>query len=261
MSMVSLQFKNYETSVTDALRRLGLEAVLKREQRIVIKPNLVLPDPPPVTTDVACVEAVARFCLEHSAAEVVVAEGSGGSDTERCFETLGYQAMARRLGIRLVDLDRIRFTIKSDPRAVLYDRFPLPTILDGAFVISVPVLKEHSMTTVTLSLKNMIGICPAGEFSGFWSFRKSRVHQTDLNRAILDINLYCPINLAVIDGAVGLRGSHLRGLPLDPPARMIVAGTDPVAVDAAGASLLGHHWTGVAHIRQADGLLGRAPDS
>ncbi|ACA58997.1 DUF362 domain-containing protein [Candidatus Desulforudis audaxviator] len=261
MGVVSLQFRNYETSVTDALKRLGLESVLQRQRRIVIKPNLVLPEPPPVTTNVACVEAVARFCLERSPAEVVVAEGSGGTDTERCFEILGYQAMARRLGIRLVDLDRARFTIKSDPRAVLYDRFPLPTILDGAFVISVPVLKEHSMTTVTLSLKNMIGICPASEFSGFWSFRKSRVHQTDLNRAILDINLYCPINLAVIDGAVGLRGSHLRGVPLDPPARMIVAGTDPVAVDAAGARLLGYHWTQVTHLRQAQGLFGCAPDN
>lgn len=258
MGVVTVRYQDYQTSVTEALEKLSLGSVLARQRRIVIKPNLVTPEPPPVTTDVACVEAVARYCLERSRAEVIVAEGAGGTDTGRCFEALGYTEMARRLGIRLVDLDREEYTWKSNVRAVLYDPFPLPFLLQGGFVISVPVLKEHTWTTVTLSLKNMIGICPAGQFGGYLNFRKSRVHQTDVHRAILDINLYRPVNLALIDGAVGLRGSHLQGTPADPPVGLIIAGLDPVAVDAAGARTLGHHWQDIAHLRQAHGLLGRA---
>jgi uncharacterized protein (DUF362 family) len=255
--MVVVEYRNYRASVTEALERLSLDTLLQRQRRIVIKPNLVIPAPPPVTTNVACVEAVAQFCLERSPAEVVVAEGAGGTDTDRCFEALGYTDMARRLGIRLVDLDQEEFTWESHPEAVLYDPFPLPHLLRDCFLISVPVLKEHTMTTVTLSLKNMIGICPASQFGGFLNYRKSRTHQDDINRAILDINLYRPIHLAVIDGAIGMRGSHLRGTPVSPPIGLIIAGTDPVAVDAAGARSLGHHWPNITHLRQAHGLLGQ----
>lgn len=237
---------------------MGLDSVLAVQRRIVIKPNLVTEAAPPVTTDVRCVEAIARFCLIYSCAEVVVAEGSGGADTGDCFNTLGYTDMAHRLGIRLVDLDQEPLVLKEEQRAVLYPFFQLPRILDGSFIISVPVLKEHTITDISLSLKNMIGICPASEFSGYLSYKKSRVHQDNVDRAIVDINLHCPVDLAVIDGVLGMRGSHLGGPVLNPPAGVIIAGRDPVAVDAQGARILGYNWRNVEHLRLAHGLLGHA---
>ncbi len=51
---------------------------------------------------------------------------------------------------------------------------------------------------------------------------------------------------------------HLGGPACDPPVGKIVAGFDPVAVDAAGAGLLGFDWRSVEHISMADGVLGQA---
>lgn len=256
---ISLENSNpYADAVQAALSPLGLDNLLKRQRRIIIKPNLVLGVGPPVTTDVRCVEAVARFCLSKTGAEVVVAEGSGGADTLECYNKLGYADMAGRLGLKLVDLDREPWERQEHPGACLYKTFPLPRILAGSFIISVPVLKEHTITDVSLSLKNMIGICPPGEFSGYLAYKKSRVHKDDVDRAIVDINLHCPVNLAVIDGALGMRGSHLGGPVMKPPAAIIIAGTDPVAVDAAGAGKLGLDWQKIRHLRLAHGLLGSA---
>lgn len=256
---VDLAAKNpYAKPVPEVMARLGLESVLAAQRRIVLKPNLVTKAVPPVTTDVRCVEALARYCLACSGAEVVVAEGSGGADTGDCFNALGYNDMAHRLGIRLVDLDQEPLVPREEQRAVIYRSFKLPRILDGSFIISVPVLKEHTITDISLSLKNMIGICPASEFSGYLSYKKSRVHRDNVDQAIVDINLHCPVDLAVIDGVLGMRGSHLGGPVLDPPAGVIIAGQDPVAVDARGARKLGYHWLDIEHLRLAHGLLGRA---
>lgn len=248
---------SYEETIPQVLEALGLPSLLKGRRRIVIKPNLVLNSPPPVTTDVRCVEAIARFCLDNARTEVVVAEGSGGTATRSCFDGLGYTEMARRLGIRLVDLDADNTCRVYSEKAAIYKSFPLPETLLDSFVISVPVLKEHSITDVTLSLKNMIGICPAKEFSGYWTFKKSRVHRHDIDKVIIDINLHCPIGLALVDGGIGMKGSHLGGREVNPPIRKIVAGIDPVAVDAAAAALLGHRWDRVRHLKLADGVLGR----
>lgn len=246
--MLILDLNSYEETIPSVLQALAVPSLLQGCSRVVIKPNLVLNSPPPVTTDVRCVEAIARFCLANSRAEVVVAEGAGGADTHSCYNSLGYTEMAWRLGIRLVDLDRENTVKVYNERARIYKSFPLPEILQESFIISVPVLKEHSITDVSLSLKNMIGICPADEFSGYWTFKKSLVHRVDVDQAIVDINLHCPINLAVVDGGIGMKGSHLGGPRIEPPVKKIIAGTDPLAVDTAAAALLGHNPEQVSHL-------------
>jgi uncharacterized protein (DUF362 family) len=64
--------------------------------------------------------------------------------------------------------------------------------------------------------------------------------------------------LAFIDASIGLAEYHLGGPTCEPPVNGLLAGFDPVAVDAAGARLLGFPWQRVEHIRLADGVLGCA---
>jgi uncharacterized protein (DUF362 family) len=52
--------------------------------------------------------------------------------------------------------------------------------------------------------------------------------------------------------------AHLWGPHCDPPVDKILAGFDPVAIDAAGADLLGFDWRSIDHIALANGLLGDA---
>jgi hypothetical protein len=55
-----------------------------------------------------------------------------------------------------------------------------------------------------------------------------------------------------------MTGNHLSGRLCDPPVGKIVSGTDPVAVDAAGAALLGICWRDVGHLRLTHNELGDA---
>ena len=79
-----------------------------------------------------------------------------------------------------------------------------------------------------------------------------------MDEAIVELNRYRKPDLSLIDGSVGMRGHHLSGRRCDPPVGRIVAGFDTVAVDAAGAQLLGLNWRDVGHLRMAHRLLGDA---
>ena len=80
-SLAVVEFENYPKSVRAVLDDIGAAEILARQQRIILKPNVVNDSPPPVTTDVHCVEAIVDYCREHTKAEIVIAEGCGGCDT------------------------------------------------------------------------------------------------------------------------------------------------------------------------------------
>ena len=255
-----VEFKDYFSSIAKALNNINAGEIISRQKKIILKPNLIQDSPPPTTTDVRCVEAVFLYCREHTSpgSEIIIAEGSAGDPTLKCYKNLGYIEMSKRTGARLMDLDEQEFENHFDDRAEIYKTFPLFNILKDAFVISVPVLKDHSMTDTTLSLKNMIGIAPASKFSGYMSYSKSEVHRHDVNRALVDINLHKKADLAVIDGAIGMKNSHLCGTVCNPPIKKIIASFDPVAADAAGSEVLGWRWDKISYLRMANGLLGQA---
>jgi len=246
------KFTVYEESVASVLEEAMLPQALEDAGNIVIKPNLLQDSPPPTTTDVRCVEAIVRFiqdrCPGHT---ITVAEGSGGCSTEKAFSILGYETMARTCRIELIDLDKQPNGEYRAEGALEWDTVYLPEmLLEDVFLISVPVLKHHTITQVTLSLKNLIGILPAEHYSGYWSYRKSMVHKYDVEKVIHDIHCVRKVDFAVIDAAVGQEGSHLRGgRPFDPPAGKIIAARNPIEADEAGSRLLGIHPDDVEHIQ------------
>jgi uncharacterized protein (DUF362 family) len=79
-----------------------------------------------------------------------------------------------------------------------------------------------------------------------------------MQTSIFDLNRHRKPDLAFIDGSLGLADHHLGGPACDPPVKTLVAGFDPVKVDAYGSELLGIPWQQVGHIKMADGVLGCA---
>ena len=118
-------------------------------------------------------------------------------------------------------------------------------------------LKVHSLSDVTLSMKNLIGCAPPAYYQQGGHWKKSAFHAR-MHEAIFELNRYRRPDLALLDGSVGMAEHHLGGPVCDPPVGKIVAGFDPVAVDAAGAALLGFDWRTIDHIRCSDGVLGHA---
>jgi uncharacterized protein (DUF362 family) len=253
------EFTSYAESVPRALEAAGAEALLAGESCVLIKPNLVNASPPPVTLPVEAAEAIVRFVRSCSDARIVIGEGSGDPrlPTAEAFAIHGYERIAGEQGVELVDLNDAPLVRKELPRCRVFPHIFLPALLWESFVISAAVLKAHSLAAATLTMKNMVGCAPPAHYQqgGYW--RKGAFH-AEMDEAVADLNRYRTPDLCLIDAAVGMTGNHLNGSLCDPPVGKIVTGTDPVAVDAAGAALLGIHWRDVGHLRLTHGELGDA---
>ncbi len=101
----------------------------------------------------------------------------------------------------------------------------------------------------------MIGILPADRYGGYWTFKKSVVHDGELDKAITDLALYRPPDLALIDGRIGMKDSHLSGTPCNPGKNVLIGGLNPWAADIEGAQILGHRWQDVGHLTAARGIF------
>lgn len=230
------------------LDQAGAVKVLSGFSRIIIKPNIVNSSPPPITTDARCVAALVKYLQARLKAEILVAEGSGEGNTIINMDRNGY----KKIGVPLVDLDAQPVRTCSDPRAAVYTKVHLPSCLKGAALISVPPAKDHTITGVTLGLKNMVGCLHAKHYGGYWTYKKSQIHKGDEHRIIADLILYLEPHLTVIDARQGAKGGHLSGTVPDPPLGRLLAGTDVIAVDREGCRLLGHDPDAIGYLTLAN---------
>lgn len=257
MSKVSrVKFVYYGKSVGKALDMIGAAGKLPEKGLIIIKPNLTKAAGPPVTTNVGAAEAVYKYCKANSKAEIAIGEGCGEGTTEEVYRATGYAKLAKKYGIRLIDFNSCEAVLVKKKDALQLKELHMPEIVRRAFVISLPVLKDHSFTRTTVAMKNMFGIAPAPFYAGSWN--KSRLHSPSTHKSVVDVCLYKKPGLCVVDAAVSLLGTHLSGRRKK--TGVILASFDAVAVDAVGSELLGHNPRRIEYLRLANGLLGSMDD-
>ena len=210
-----------------------------RGKRVVIKPNIADFSPDrPIHTDPRLIEALIIHLRNLGAREIVLAEGPPHNrDTEWLFRKSGFEALAKRQSLPLVDLnyDDISPVKCVNPRATLLKELYLPrTILSADVIISVPKMKTHRQAGITLSLKNMFGILPGMKYG--WP--KNTLHWNGIPLSICEINGTLKTHYSIIDGVVGMEGYG----PLLGTARkagILVMGDNALAVDATAARVMG----------------------
>ncbi len=250
MAPVSVLFTDYESSVASALDQLDVGSILATQSKILVKPNLINASPHPITTSPECVAAVIEYVRAHSKAEIIVGEGCGDAhlETTDVFERLGYTEMAADHNVQLLDLNHADLRTVTNAECEVWPELRLPDVLFTHFVISVPVLKAHSLADVTGALKNMIGALPPAHYAGvFGSWKKAKFHG-QMHESIVDLNRHRAADLTVLDASVGMADFHLGGAHCDPPVNKIVAGIDPLAVDRLAAEMLGFDWREIDYL-------------
>jgi len=247
---------SYRADLTALLdETLGAFGLPVQGRAVLLKPNFVEPDPQGVINTHPAVVAAARECfLRLGAKTVIVAEGPGHErDTEGIVETNGLRHYLGPLADKFVDLnvDDVRL-VRTGTRASQVKELYLPrTVLEADFVVSMPKLKTHHWAGVTLSLKNMFGIVPGS----CYGWPKNALHWAGLTRSILDINSTVRPDFAIVDGIVGMEGNGpLQGVAK--PCGLLVAGDDPVAVDATCARIMGLVPERIDYLAHAGLLLG-----
>ena len=94
-----VEFVDYISSITQALDVIDAGPSLSRQRLIIIKPNLTISSPPPVTTHVQATEAVCMYCRKHSDAKIIIGEGCGSGRTMDIYAALGYTELAEKYGM------------------------------------------------------------------------------------------------------------------------------------------------------------------
>jgi uncharacterized protein (DUF362 family) len=250
LSLATVDFSSYHESVASVLDKIGAKEVLGKQSEILIKPNLTNASPHPVTTPAECCEAVVEYVRSCSKASIVIGEGAGDPslETHQIFDLLGYKKMADRHRIPLVDLNTSAVKKLGSPECSIFPQMYLPEIAFTHFIISIPVLKAHSLATITGTLKNMMGFAPPKYYSGRFGVWKKAVFHRNMHQAITDLNRYRSPDLSLIDASIGLAEYHLGGRHCSPPVGKTLAGFDPLEVDRTAAGLLGLDWKSIPHL-------------
>ena len=107
---------------------------------------------PPITTPIACCDAVFEYIRDCSDAEVVVAEGCRDPHmkTHEVFIELGYADWAVERGLHLIDLNDVPLEWRENADCEMFSQISLPEIAFTHYIISVPVLKAHPLATLDL---------------------------------------------------------------------------------------------------------------
>jgi len=226
----------------------GLEGLVKEGDHVVLKPNLTTyygPKDlrPGMTTDVRVVAGLVAALRKHAKCRITVAESSG-TTTDRAFEGYGYTKLAKRRGLKLVDLTgdervRVRQEGLSNPE------YSMPKTTQTCNVlIDVPVLKTHQLTGITVGMKNWYGLLPK-----FKPFHRGRYHE-QVDEVLSDLVQISKPHLVVVDGLIGMEGQGpISGTGVE--MNLVLAGTDVVAVDAVAAAVMGFAPDTVKHLRVA----------
>ncbi|MFW5901439.1 MAG: DUF362 domain-containing protein [Thermodesulfobacteriota bacterium] len=245
-----VEFKSFAESVPEVLDAAGAPALLAGQAKILLKPNLVFAAAHPVTTAADCCLAVIDYIRAVSSADIVIAEGSGdpGDSTDDVFAKLGYARLARSRRVKLLELNTAPCEHYENSACPRLPEIYLPAAAETHFIISLPVLKAHTLSGFSGSLKNMMGFAPPAHYAGaggIWN--KAALHR-GLQQAIIDLNRYRSPDLTLMDASIGLPDQHLGGRHCDPPVGKLMAGADARAVDRASAALLGLDWERIDHL-------------
>jgi len=224
---------------------------------VLLKPNLVDYIPgDAINTHPLLVLAAAESFRRLGAKSVLVAEGPGHQrDTQLVLSQSGYEQSLRDERIRFVDLNRdqlIRTALRARYTG-MRDLWLPRAVLEADFLVSMPKIKTHHWSGVTLSMKNMFGVVPGARYG--WP--KNILHWRGIQESILDLCATVPIHFVIADGIVAMEGNGpLNGTPR--PLGKIVLADDPVAADATCARLMGFEPERIGHIREGSRFLGNA---
>jgi uncharacterized protein (DUF362 family) len=274
VSVVRIKDDNIGGAVEEAIDLLGgIEEVCRDKQRIMLKPNLVGPDPN-ITTKPEVIRALAELMLK-AGKEVSIGEGSAAAPgfnadeegvhftkdpeildpmQQYVFDQLGYTDLAQSLGIPLINLHTGEMVEVEVPDAFVFNKIVVHKSLSEIDLLcSVPMMKTHVLARVSLGMKNLMGLYPG---SAYCSVR-SCIHDESFKKRspcvsfeIMDMVRACPPGLTVIDASTSMEGNG----PTDGDlikTNLIIAGTNPLATDMVAAKIMGFHKNEVATLAMA----------
>jgi len=207
----------------------GMKAFVGRGDKVIVKPNIGWDRTPEMAacTNPEVVATLAALALEAGAKEVVVMDNTT-NQAKRCYVRSGIAEAAKQAGAKVLFTDDYRLKKTALKGAWLKEWEVFADFLEADKIINVPIAKVHSLSRLSMGMKNWLGAIGGA---------RNQLHQK-IDEAMVDLAAFFKPTLTVLDAyriliANGPQGGRLSDTKL---VKTVVAGRDPVAVDAMGAT-------------------------
>jgi uncharacterized protein (DUF362 family) len=233
----------------EAIQKLGgMKKFVNAGETVVVKPNMAWDRAPEMAANAhpVVVRRVVELCLEAGAKQVKVLDHTC-HDARKAYINSGIKAAVEAIKdprVKVEFVDERRFVeVRAEKAKALKKWYYYKDILEADRFINIPVAKHHSEARLTMCLKNMMGAI------GGW---RGRCH-VGLHQNIADMNLVLRPDLHVLDCTrILLRNGPSGGRIEDVEVKnLVLAGADPVALDAFGTTLFGLKPGDIGHITKS----------
>jgi uncharacterized protein (DUF362 family) len=208
----------------------GMKMFVGKGDKVVIKPNIGWDRTPEMAacTNPDVVKTLVELVLEAGAKKAVVIDNTT-NQAKRCYVRSGIQEAVKQAGGDMLFVDDYRVKKMALKGEWLKEWEIVLDVVEADKIINVPIAKHHSLCRLTLGMKNWLGAVGGA---------RNQLHQA-LDKAVVDLAAFFKPRLTVLDAyRILVRNGPQGGRISDTELRkMVVAGTDPVAVDAMGGSL------------------------
>ncbi|UCF86344.1 MAG: DUF362 domain-containing protein [Desulfobacteraceae bacterium] len=233
-----------------ALKALGgIEAFIKRGDRVLLKVNAAFASPPMLsaTTNPQLVSEVTRLCFKAGASFVVVTDNPI-NDPASCFALTGIGQAASSAGARVVMPKAQFFKSTTLSEAKLIKNWPLlyEPFKDVNKVIGMAPVKDHHRSGASMTMKNWYGLLGG---------QRNIFHQ-DIHNIIKELAIMVRPSLVILDGTTSMMTNGPTGGSLSDlkQTNTMIVSTDQVAADAFGVTLLGKTVHELTYITKAESM-------
>jgi len=214
----------------------GIQAYVRKGNRVLLKPNLLFGKSPEkaVTTHPSILRGMIQIVREAEGVPSIGDSPSVGSLTWTAEKT-GIKAVADEMKCPLVEFNRPVLPPKGGGKT--FKQLEVDqAVVEADVIINLPKFKTHSLTLLTLGVKNLFGCIP-GPKKPLWHLRAGEDQKT-FAKILLDVYEVIRPSLTLLDGIVGMEGNGPNsGRPI--PIGLILASGDSLSLDQIVCDLLG----------------------
>ena len=222
----------------------GMGKFVGKKSVVMVKPNIGWSRSPAqaANTNPYVVEAIVEMCREAGAKKVKALDHTV-RNARITYGRSGIKDAVKRAKGSMEFVDKRKFKDKSIPEGELLKSWPIyKDALDVDVLINVPIAKHHSLTRLSLGIKNLMGLIEGRE----------EIH-TRIDQKLADLSTVIKPDLIIMDAyriltANGPNGGTPKDVEL---VGQVIAGIDPVAVDSYTTTLFGLKGEDIGHIKES----------
>lgn len=222
----------------------GMSKFISKGDIVVVKPNIGWDRKPQqaANTNPQVVKAIIELCYQAGAKQVKVLDNPC-NQARRTYARSGIAQAAKEAGAK-VYFPNPRHLKKINLKGEWLKEWEVfSDFLETDKLINVPIAKHHTLTKLTMGMKNWIG-CLGG--------KRNQLHQ-HIDQAITDLAAFFKPCLTILDAhriliKNGPQGGRLSDVKLQ---KTVIAGIDYVAVDSFGTTFFGLKPNNLGYIKLA----------